>query len=99
MGLVVVVLGLWGVDGAGCVQCACAQRERERERERERIQYLIEAAMNGVSTIVLRLLFIVKISGLSVRADALVFWMSLVKFLTKNYFNHPDVSALASRFH
>ena len=95
MGLVVVVLGLWGVDGAGCVQCACAQRERERER----IQYLIEAAMNGVSTIVLRLLFIVKISGLSVRADALVFWMSLVKFLTKNYFNHPDVSALASRFH
>ena len=34
-----------------------------RERERERIKYLIEAAMNGVSTIVLRLLFIVKISG------------------------------------
>ena len=50
--------------------------------------------MNSVSTIVLRLPFIVKISGLSVRADALVFWTSLVKFLTKNYFNHPDVSAL-----
>ena len=71
----------------------CTEREREREREREN-KIFIEAAMNGVSTIVLRLLFIVKISGLSVGADALVFWMSLVKFLTKNYFNHPDVSAL-----
>ena len=30
MGLVVVVLGLWGVDGFGC---ALARRERERERE------------------------------------------------------------------
>lgn len=84
--MVVIFYGFRG-GGAGCVQCTRAQRENK-------INILIEAAMNSVSTVVSRLLFIVKISGLSVRADALVFWMSLVKFLTKNYFNHPDVSAL-----
>ena len=94
----VVIFDGFGGGGArslgGLMVLAVYNARVHRERERERIKYLIEAAMNGVSTIVLRLLFIVKISGQSVRADALVFWMSLVKFLTKNYFNHADVSAL-----
>lgn len=89
MGLVVVVLSLGGGEGWWCWLCTthlCARTQRENK-----INILIEVAMNSVSTIVLRLLFIVKIFG---HADALVLWMSLVKFLTKNYFIHPDVSAL-----
>ena len=63
MGLVVVVLGLWGLMVLA-VYNALTCRERENK-----INILIEAAMNNVSTIVLRLLFIVKISGLSICLD------------------------------